>query len=205
MSGIVNDDPAPCSARSAGCAQPASSSAVAEDDEVLCPICKEADFLDAQHSLPCGHSFHAGCIIRWFRTGNTACPLCREGAAPTTSTHRRELFSADESDDGSGVSFEVAMNESDFNLLLRQHLSFGRRKACPREIRQKIDKYRKARENLKERRAELFWHERTGEGRYTDLRRKSARLRSRHSTAQANFYRRAMELLDTELQNPGGE
>lgn len=31
----------------------------------------------AYHTLPCGHAFHATCIIEWFRHGHASCPLCR--------------------------------------------------------------------------------------------------------------------------------
>ena len=48
-------------------------------DEV-CAICQVADDDeegDARHTLECGHGFHAGCIVQWFRRGHSECPLCR--------------------------------------------------------------------------------------------------------------------------------
>ena len=41
-----------------------------------CSICQEEDNV-VRTTLPCNHSFHVHCITKWFRTGNTSCPLCR--------------------------------------------------------------------------------------------------------------------------------
>jgi hypothetical protein len=44
-----------------------------------CPICADSMEGHNRHSLaPCQHQFHAGCIIQWFRDGNSSCPLCRQ-------------------------------------------------------------------------------------------------------------------------------
>ena len=44
-----------------------------------CSVC--ADALDADDqsvvTLECGHTFHATCIVRWFRIGGSTCPNCR--------------------------------------------------------------------------------------------------------------------------------
>lgn len=47
-----------------------------EADHACCSICLET--LDAPEVLECGHGFHASCLVRWFRQGNTSCPLCRD-------------------------------------------------------------------------------------------------------------------------------
>ena len=50
-----------------------------------CPICQEdlperaendAE-LPACHTLECGHRYHTGCIVPWFRSGQNTCPMCR--------------------------------------------------------------------------------------------------------------------------------
>lgn len=33
---------------------------------------------DSVHRLPCGHSFHCACVVRWFRAGSGSCPTCRD-------------------------------------------------------------------------------------------------------------------------------
>ncbi|XP_022764198.1 E3 ubiquitin-protein ligase RING1-like [Durio zibethinus] len=42
-----------------------------------CTICLD-DFIDGEEiaSMPCGHVYHDGCIVKWFET-NHLCPLCR--------------------------------------------------------------------------------------------------------------------------------
>lgn len=50
-----------------------------------CAICREDYGIDGSHAcaLECGHTFHAKCAVRWFRTPNNGgqCPLCR--SSPT--------------------------------------------------------------------------------------------------------------------------
>ena len=49
----------------------------------VCTICAEdiADGEAAGTQLDCGHSFHVGCIVRWFRYEHTTCPNCRSDDA----------------------------------------------------------------------------------------------------------------------------
>ena len=57
-----------------------------------CVICAE-ESTENMHTLPCGHSFHANCIIDWFRGAHT-CPLCRTSSKFTridTLTRARML------------------------------------------------------------------------------------------------------------------
>ena len=43
----------------------------------LCPVCQDVLSGGAEeHSLPCNHSFHTGCIVSWFRSGQSRCPVC---------------------------------------------------------------------------------------------------------------------------------
>lgn len=45
--------------------------------QTSCVICFEQS-TKLSHTLPCDHTFHADCIIDWFRRSST-CPLCRAG------------------------------------------------------------------------------------------------------------------------------
>lgn len=42
----------------------------------LCSICHEENAV-VRMTLPCNHAFHVHCISKWFKLGNTTCPLCR--------------------------------------------------------------------------------------------------------------------------------
>ena len=42
-----------------------------------CPICLEDDVTQPVSIIQCNHKFCRACIIRWFKNGNTACPVCR--------------------------------------------------------------------------------------------------------------------------------
>ncbi|MBT97150.1 MAG: hypothetical protein CL902_00785 [Dehalococcoidia bacterium] len=42
-----------------------------------CAICHEAQDDRTSTALECGHRFHTPCIMTWFRSGNSTCPLCR--------------------------------------------------------------------------------------------------------------------------------
>jgi len=48
-----------------------------KNEEDKCPICRENFTENDKHTLDCEHRFHAHCIIRWFRSGNSSCPSCR--------------------------------------------------------------------------------------------------------------------------------
>lgn len=52
----------------------------AKRDESICAICQEYSFKgdnSKQIELPCRHSFHKDCILKWLKNNET-CPLCRQ-------------------------------------------------------------------------------------------------------------------------------
>jgi len=49
------------------------------DYEQMCYIC-HGTTEGSIHKLECGHEFHPTCIITWFRSGYTECPMCRPSA-----------------------------------------------------------------------------------------------------------------------------
>ncbi len=153
------------------------------------------------HKLRCSHTFHTECIVRWFRTASnrTCCPVCRgeEGTGATSP----EADEGADGDDSSLGTLEVPLTERDMNGLLSEHLNYGRRNACPGQVKAKIRRYRAAREKMKRVRGELYRHEREGYGRYVDLKRVSTRIAARLQTAQERFVERAMELLEEPLGN----
>ena len=50
--------------------------------EKSCPICSK-DYENNHISLPCGHTFHSGCVLTWFEK-KMNCPICRIDVAWTT-------------------------------------------------------------------------------------------------------------------------
>ena len=44
---------------------------------MTCPICQEDMEGTETIKLDCGHVFHPKCIIDWFRSAHSQCPLCR--------------------------------------------------------------------------------------------------------------------------------
>lgn len=42
----------------------------------VCTICLQHSD-DPFHTLPCGHQFHVGCVVQWFREGYSSCCNCR--------------------------------------------------------------------------------------------------------------------------------
>ena len=46
-------------------------------DSLTCTICADNDVDEDVTTLDCGHTFHVGCIVQWFRYHNDTCPNCR--------------------------------------------------------------------------------------------------------------------------------
>ena len=42
-----------------------------------CSICLES-MENNKYTLECNHTFHTNCILKWFRNGNSICPLCKQ-------------------------------------------------------------------------------------------------------------------------------
>jgi hypothetical protein len=56
----------------------------------MCSICTD-ELSEGTTTLECGHSFHVGCIIQWFRLNNTTCPLCRAEGTWRVLSHRERV------------------------------------------------------------------------------------------------------------------
>ena len=42
----------------------------------MCAVCLSNINENESYKLECGHIFHTGCIVKWFRNSNGNCPCC---------------------------------------------------------------------------------------------------------------------------------
>ncbi len=59
------------------------------NDNNQCAICLEtinSDDSSQSYKIDCNHEFHTDCIMKWFRLGNSNCPLCNDSPNIDTST-----------------------------------------------------------------------------------------------------------------------
>lgn len=55
---------------------------VSDEEGSICCICfAQLEDGDAYTLSECNHTFHTTCIMKWFRSKNDSCPLCREQPA----------------------------------------------------------------------------------------------------------------------------
>ena len=100
------------------------------DSEDLCSIC-HVDMngcnQDSIYTIPdCGHKFHTGCIVNWFRVSDGSCPYCRQGAQ--NSNRFRSL----------GQQAEV----------IKLWKRLARRKDCPVAVKKLCTKIRRAKASV---------------------------------------------------------
>jgi len=55
-----------------------------------CSVCLAPLAPSGSCDLECGHAFHQGCIIQWFRRGHADCPVCRHVPADCRGDHQGE-------------------------------------------------------------------------------------------------------------------
>ena len=118
---------------------------------LTCPICTE-DIKGNEHKLECGHCFHTCCIVKWFRTGSSSCPMCR-----SKDTDSMNL---------SFMDIDVRSN------MLRK---MSRRKSAPGDLKVLVRKLKEAENQRKEHMNELKEFRRE----YKDLIKKYRNLQNR--------------------------
>lgn len=58
-----------------------------------CAVCLEVYSQGALIcGLPCGHNYHEKCVMRWFQTDNSQCPICRWPVYKTNHPRTRVNF-----------------------------------------------------------------------------------------------------------------
>jgi Ring finger domain len=106
--------------------------------DTCCICCREYTENESVYSLPdCGHKYHTECIINWYITTDiNQCPYCRNVPNP--------------------INFSI----NNFLLLSRRKRftfmqKLGRRKECPKQLKNAIEKYRNTINNGKNIRKEI--------------------------------------------------
>ena len=127
-----------------------------------CAICLDTITDSPLHALPeCGHNFHVNCIVTWFRSGRSNCPLCKGERGPW-----------------SGDSY-IQSADSRFRLLRRM----SNWKNPPPILKELFSDYFRARGALKCRRRRLDKYRATACGNFADIgkeiRRKERAIRRR--------------------------
>lgn len=90
-------------------------------DENICSICYEEINNDENntHTLECNHCYHSSCIIKWFRSGHSNCPLCNDSTLDLNLGYYRKIET------------------------IKEIKKIARKKSCPQNIKKKIEKIKK--------------------------------------------------------------
>ena len=97
--------------------------------ERQCVICTEScEEHENTFTLECGHQFHTGCIVSWFRTEGSSgsCPLCRQGGGTSLNS----------------LGFQDALSRCTF---LRRR---ARSRNAPHTLKRAVDGIRRAEEQV---------------------------------------------------------
>lgn len=67
-----------------------STPTTAED---VCPICLDP-MINTASRMPCGHTYHNGCITSWVQRGHGSCPMCRSTPGAPAAAHFAQAMSS---------------------------------------------------------------------------------------------------------------
>ena len=122
-----------------------------------CSICHEEILNNSGYTIPeCGHdSFHANCIIQWFRKGSDRCPLCND------------------------IGTSHPCPRLTINEFIKSAKKVAKDDNAPKLLVITMQKLNKAEIELKKIKKEIQIHK-TSEGIFRDLMKKQRQLWSRH-------------------------
>ena len=96
------------------------------NNDNICPICYDSLEDNNTTKIECGHKFHINCIIKWFRTGSEKCPLCNDSTIDT-----------------SNINYYTKLTT------IKEIKKLGRRKNCPSNLKNLLNKIKKKEEEKK--------------------------------------------------------
>jgi len=107
------------------------------NDNNQCAICLETinpDDSSQSYKIDCNHEFHTDCIMKWFRLGNSNCPLCNDSPNINTSFYTYTSY---------GTSTYI---DERYKVIKR----ISRKKDAPEALKKHIDKLKSLELELKE-------------------------------------------------------
>ena len=160
-----------------------------------CSICHDA-IEDASYQLPCGHEFHAPCLVPWFRTGHRDCPMCRavEDDDDSVSTEEgvADVVVDDDSDDDDDESdAETLVISREVALIERQ----ARRARAPLGLKLRVARLKGLRQALEVAQRALRSHASRGKGTLSQLRRQRQQLADKERKARDKVKRAERDLV----------
>jgi len=153
----------------------------APDEDNICLICHDVlagDAANPPYRLECGHAYHAGCIVTWFRTGHMNCPYCGDtGVNAPKPADRTGILSRSE--------------RTLVNARCSRLRQYARRKDAPLELVRMVERMRGTEQEIAEnaRRVKEFKNSKDNGMTWRELDREYHKLR-RHGWA---LHRRARE------------
>lgn len=169
----------------------------------VCSICQECVGMHetSTSTLPCGHMFHATCLVPWLWTCRS-CPNCRFEAQEHTDGDDEELFNALHPQLIELIQ-EARAQRAERTRILRRNMRLARLPAAPREllkhvhIRQSMEiAMKSSRQMVRECAEKVRTHERELQLEYNELHRRYRadvakardlnRERARHDTGELN-------------------
>lgn len=105
-----------------------------------CSICLQE--CETPTDLPCGHSFHAECLVPWLWK-SSSCPNCR-----FTEASQQDNNSSDVNDIRTMIQ-EIRQQRIEQTRKFAANLRLGKSKNAPTTLKKKIETYKKYKERIK--------------------------------------------------------
>ena len=82
----------------------------------ICSICYEPLNDSQSYALECNHKYHTNCIVKWFRNDKSSCPLCNQTLQYDNLSYMKKIDT------------------------INEIKKLGRRKNCPKQIKDILNK-----------------------------------------------------------------
>lgn len=132
-----------------------------ENENKTCGLCNISLIYNSNYKLQCGHDFHTGCIIDWFRFQSYQCPCCYNDAQLYNNSYL--------SNDQTGLNNYLTYIDEQLAVAQKQYIypSFrfasneARKKNADPELKKLYANYKRLLENHKEKKVEFDKYKKT--------------------------------------------